>query len=86
MLLRLEAYYMVGENIDADQPPGAGAGVGPRFRQGSELRLRVHDALDDAEQVEGAARQPVDARDRHHVAGGQLAEHAVKLAPVAFSR
>ena len=27
----------------------------PRFRQGSELRLGVHDALDDAEQVEGGA-------------------------------
>jgi hypothetical protein len=27
----------------------AGAGVGPRFRQGSELPLGVHDALDDAE-------------------------------------
>ena len=39
------------------------------------------DALDDSEQVEGAARQPVDARHRHHVAGGELAEHPVKLAP-----
>jgi hypothetical protein len=38
------------------QAPGAGAGVGPRFRQGSELCLRVRDLLDDAEQVEGAAR------------------------------
>jgi hypothetical protein len=26
------------------QALGAGAGVGPRFRQGSELRLGVHDA------------------------------------------
>jgi len=42
----------------------------------------VHDALDDGEQVEGAARQPIDARHRHHVAGGELAEHPVKLAPV----
>ena len=61
---------------------GAGAGVGPRFRQGSELRLGVHDALDDGEQVEGAARQPVNPRHRHPVAGGELAEHPVKLAPV----
>jgi len=29
-----------------------------------------------------AARQPVDARHRHDVAGGQLAEHPVKLAAV----
>jgi hypothetical protein len=40
------------------QPPGTGAGVGPRLRQGSKLRLGVH----DAEQVEGAARKPVDPR------------------------
>jgi hypothetical protein len=35
------------------QASGAGAGVGPRFRQGSERRLGVHDSLDDAEEVEG---------------------------------
>jgi hypothetical protein len=38
--------------------------------QGSELRLGVHDALDDGEQIEGAAREAVDARHCHHVAGG----------------
>jgi hypothetical protein len=31
------------------QAPDAGAGIGPRFLQGSELRLGVHDALDDVE-------------------------------------
>jgi len=56
---------------------------GPRFRQGSKLRLGVYDALDDAEQVEGAAaRQPGNPRHRHNVAGGKLAEHTEKLAPV----
>jgi len=35
------------------QAPGAAAVVGPRFRQRSELRLGVHDPLDDAKQVEG---------------------------------
>jgi len=64
------------------QAPGASAGVGPRFRQGSKLRLGVHDALDDAEQVEGAAGEAVNPCHRHHVAGGQLAEHPVKLASV----
>ena len=64
------------------QAPGAGAGVGPRLGQGSELRLGVHDALDDAEQIKGAAREAVDPRHRHHVAGAELAEHPVKLAPV----
>jgi hypothetical protein len=39
---------------------GAGGGVGPRFRQGSKLRLGVHDLLDDGEQVEGAAREAVN--------------------------
>jgi hypothetical protein len=38
------------------QAPGAGAGVGPRFRQGSKLRHGVHDLLDPGEQVEGAPR------------------------------
>jgi hypothetical protein len=37
------------------QASGSAGAVGPRFGQGSELRLGVHDALDDAEQVEGAA-------------------------------
>jgi hypothetical protein len=35
-----------------------------------------------AKQVERAPREMVDARHCHHVAGGQLVEHAVKLAPV----
>jgi hypothetical protein len=32
--------------------------------------------------VEGAAGQAVNPCHRHHVAGGQLAEHPVKLTPV----
>jgi hypothetical protein len=39
------------------------------------VRLRVGDALDDAEQVEGAAREPVDARHRRHVARSKPVEH-----------
>jgi hypothetical protein len=46
------------------------------------LRLGFHDALDDAEQVEGAARKPVNPRHRHHAAGGEAAQHPQKLAPV----
>ena len=64
------------------QSPGAGAGVGPRFRERAELRLGVRDALDDGKEVEGAARQPVDARHRHHVAGGEGGEHFEEFAPV----
>ena len=44
--------------------------------------LPSHDALDDAKEVEGAARKSVNPRHRHHIAGGQPAEHPVKLAPV----
>jgi hypothetical protein len=40
------------------------------------------DALDDGEQIEGAPREAVNPGHRHHVAGGQFAEHPVKLAPV----
>jgi hypothetical protein len=50
------------------------------------LHLRIHDALDDAEQVESTARKPVDARHCHHIAGGNAVEHGQKLAPVTFSR
>ena len=64
------------------QPPGAAGAVGPRFRQGSKLRLGVHDALDDGEQVKGAAGEAVDPCHRHHIAGGQLAEHPVRFGPV----
>lgn len=63
-------------------PPGAGAGVGPRLRKRAELRLGVHDPLDDLEQVEGAAGEAIDARHRHHVAGGQAVEHTKQFAPV----
>jgi len=38
--------------------------------------------LDDGEQVESAAREAVDARHRHHVAGGEVLEHFEKLAAV----
>jgi len=58
------------------QAPGTGAGVSPRLCQRSKLRLGVDDALDDGEEVEGAAGQAVDARHRHHVAGGKTVEHA----------
>jgi multidrug efflux pump len=37
----------------------------------------VHDALDDGEQVKGAAGEAVNPRHRHHVAGAELAEHPV---------
>jgi hypothetical protein len=54
------------------QPPGAGVG---RLGEGAKLRLGAHDPIDDAEQVKGAARQPVNPRHRHHVAGGEALEH-----------
>ena len=42
------------------------------------LLLSAHgSAFDDAEQVEGAACQPVDPRHRHHVTGGEFAEHPI---------
>jgi hypothetical protein len=55
------------------------------------LRLGVHDALDDAEQIEGVAGEPVNPRHRHHVAGGEglsiLRNSRLSLcAPVTFSR
>ena len=64
------------------QAPGAGAGVSPRLRERTKLRLGVHDLLNDGEQVEGAAREAVNPRHRHHVAGREGLEHFEKLAPV----
>ena len=64
------------------QAPGTGACVSPRLGQGPELPARIHDTLDDGEQIEGAARQPIDARHRHYIAGFEAVEHAQKLVPV----
>jgi len=46
------------------------------------LSLGVHDALDDAEEVKGAERKPVDPCHRHHIAGAEPVEHLEKRAPV----
>jgi hypothetical protein len=43
-------------------------GIGPRLGQRAELRARVHDALDDGEQVKCRAGEAVYPRYRHHVA------------------
>jgi len=76
--------FHVGEASEygQHQAPGAGAGVSPRLSQRSELRLGVHDPLDDAEQVEGAAGQAVNPSHRHHVAGDKPVEHAKKFGSV----
>ena len=50
-----------------------------------ELRLEIDDRLHDCEQVEGGARQPVDAGDDDHVAGFECSQHLVQLAPVGAS-
>ena len=50
----------------------------------ARLKKSKHDALDDPEQVEGAAREAVDASHCHHVAAGEAVEHAEKLAPVGW--
>jgi hypothetical protein len=48
-----------------------------------QLRLGVHDLLDDGEQVEGAAREAVDARDDYHIARGKEVEQFEQFPPVA---
>jgi len=45
------------------------------------LPARVHDLLDDGEQVERRARQSVDSRHRHRVAGAERFQHSQQLAP-----
>ena len=48
----------------------------------SGIAPRVHDLLDDGEQVEDRAGKPVDPRHRHHVAGGQGFQQLQQFAPV----
>ena len=44
------------------QAPGAAGAIGPRLGKRTELRVGVHDALDDGEQVEGAAGEALATR------------------------
>jgi hypothetical protein len=48
-----------------------------------DFENQKNEALDDAEQVKGAAREAVDPRHRHHVAGGKSLEQFGQFAPVA---
>jgi hypothetical protein len=43
--------------------PCAGASIGPRLRERTELRFGVHNLLNDGEHVESAARE---AMNKHH--------------------
>jgi hypothetical protein len=45
------------------------------------LPARVHDLLDDGEQVEGRAGEAVDPRHRHHVSGAKGFQQPRRLAP-----
>jgi hypothetical protein len=47
-----------------------------------ELPARVHDLLDDGEEVEGRAGEAVDPRHRHHVAGSEAFQQSKQVAPV----
>jgi hypothetical protein len=49
-----------------------GAGRGRRL----DRITRIHDALDDGEQVEGRAGEAIYPRHRHHVAGSKVFQHA----------
>ncbi len=63
------------------QAPGAGGGVGPRLGQRAELSACVNDALEMANRS-NVERQAVYPRHRHHLAGGEVFEHAQQFAPV----
>ena len=77
------AFHVGQPAEDGDhQPLGAGGSVGPRLGQRTELRPCVHDLLDDGEQVEGRAGQPLDPRDRHHIAGADGLQQLQQFAPV----
>jgi hypothetical protein len=47
------------------------------------LRLGIQDALGDPEQVERAARKPVNPRHLDHVVGGEAVERPEKLALIS---
>jgi hypothetical protein len=46
------------------------------------LRLRIHNPLDDTDQVNGAVGQAVNTRHHHHVAEDKPVERTEKFAPV----
>jgi hypothetical protein len=60
------------------------AAIGPRLGQGAELPARIHDALDDGEQVEGRAGETVYPRHRHHIAGDDVVQELQKLTAVGL--
>ena len=53
-----------------------------RVEENLDYRMPVSHPVSLPYFSEGATRQPVDPRHRHHVARRQLAEHPVKLASV----
>ena len=67
------------------QAPGAGRGVGPRLGQRAELSACVDDALEMANRSNVELGQVVLSAHRHHLAGGEVFEHAQQLAPIGLS-
>ncbi len=64
--------------------PGWRRRVGPWLGERAQARAGLLDALGDFQQVAGGAGEPVQARDRHHVAGAQMIEQPPQLGPVAL--
>jgi hypothetical protein len=65
------------------QAPGADAGVGLRFRQGSELCACIDNLFDDAEQVEGATGEAVNQESALLASDGLMLLHCARGAGLA---
>ena len=53
----------------------------PRLAERSEPSAFPADLVDDPEQVQGRARQPIELGHHQHVAGLKLVEHTLQLRP-----
>ena len=65
-------------------PSRAGRCISLRLGQRQELPARVHNPLDDGEQVEGRAGQTIDPRHRHDTAGDNCCQHLEQFTAVSL--
>lgn len=66
------------------EPPVRARRIGPGVAQGAEGRTLLGQGAQHVEEVARGAREPVQARHQHHVAGAHLLEEPRELRPVAL--
>jgi hypothetical protein len=59
--------------------------VGPYVGEGSKAGFLAGDRREAIQQITGRARQPVEPRHHHHIAGADLGQQPAKLRPVGLA-